>query len=244
LVNPQTMKLILPLAFLGFYFSQAQISFFNMPNPDMLPAVGYSYAEYDQYLSLQGNRTVNASVARISFQTTTFLEVGANFWFNADAPADPNRVVVATKWRVWLYQGDKVKLSMSPGSWTSLYFQRPEINPMKNIVYDFLGLTLNHTETIYTRLMLGGYGKFQRNRDNQFGLIAGVEQRLSKSLVFVTDYFSGSGEGYGLAPGFVWYALDNGTNLPLYFAYQFDNDSRKNDLFLFEIGYMFRAWTK
>lgn len=213
-----------------------------MPNPDMLPAVGYSYAEYDQYTSLKGNRSVNASVARISFQTTKFLEVGANFWFNADAPSDPNRVVVATKWRVWLYQSDKVKLSMSPGSWTSLYFQNTEVNPMKNIVYDFLGFTLNHNETIYTRLMLGGYGKFQKDRSNQFGLIAGVEQRLSKSLVFVTDYFSGSGEGYGLAPGIVWYAIQRGSNLPLYFAYQFDNDSRKNDLFLFEIGYLFRSW--
>lgn len=220
----------------------AQISFFNMPNPDMLPDVGYAYAEYDQYTSLKGEKSVNASVARISFQTTKFLEVGANFWFNSDAPTDPNRVVLATKWRVWLYQGNKVKLSMSPGSWTSLYFQNRDVNPMKNIVYDFLGLTINHNESIYTRFMFGGYGKFQKSRTSQYGVIAGLEQRISKSLVFVTDYFSGSGEGYGLAPGLVWYALDNGTNLPFYFAYQIDNDSRKNDLFLFEVGYVFKTW--
>ena len=130
---------------------------------------------------------------------------------------------------------------MSPGSWTSVYYNE---TPMKNIFYDFLGMSFQHNETIYTRLMMGGYGKFQKNANNQYGLIAGVEQRLSKSLVFVTDYFSGSGEGYGLAPGFVFYASQNGTNLPLYLAYQFDNDSRKNDLILFEIGYILKAWSR
>ena len=208
----------------------------------MLPAVGYSYIEYDQYQSLKKEKSVNAYVARMSFQTTKFLELGANVWFNADAPSDPNRIVLATKWRVWLSQNDKIKLSMSPGSWTSLYFQGN--TPMKNIVYDFLGFSVKHSETIYTRLMIGAYGKFQRGIDSQFGLIAGVEQRLSKSLVFVTDYFSGSGEGYGLAPGLVWYALEDGTNLPLYFAYQIDNDSRKNDLLLLEVGYFIRTWNK
>lgn len=222
--------------------SFCQISFFNMPNPDMLPAVGYSYLEYDQYQSLKGETPVNAYVTRMSFQTTKFLEVGANVWFNADAPSDPNRIVMATKWRIWLKQTEKIKLSMSPGSWTSFYFQGN--TPMKNIVYDFLGFSVKHTETIYTRLMIGTYGKFQRTTASKFGLIAGVEQRLSKSLVFVTDYFGGSGEGYGLAPGLVWYALNKGTNLPFYLAYQIDNDSRKNDLLLVEIGYFIRVIKK
>ena len=77
--------------------SRGQISFFNMPNPDMLPDVGYAYAELDVYRSLKGNESVNATVTRLSVQATPFLEVGTNFWFNPDHPQDPNRVVLATK---------------------------------------------------------------------------------------------------------------------------------------------------
>ena len=131
---------------------------------------------------------------------------------------------------------------MSPGSWTSLYFVKD--TPMKNIVYDFLGLSIQHSKYIYTRLMFGGYGKYVKDQTSQYGFIAGVEQRLSKKLVFVTDYFSGTGEGYGLAPGFVWYATENGTNFPIYLAYQFDNESRKNDLLLVEVGYFLRFWKR
>ena len=47
---------------------------------------------------------------------------------------------------------------------------------------------------------------------------------------------------FGLAAGIVYYAAEKGHNLPLYLAYQWDNDSRENDLILFQIGYFFRAW--
>jgi hypothetical protein len=225
---------------------RAQISFFNMPNPDMLPAVGYSYFEYDQYQTLRNNKSVNAYVPRLSYQATPFLEVGANVWFNKEHDNVPERVVIATKWRAWLYQSPKIKVSMSPGFWESIYFN----HPMKHLVYDFFGLTINHTDVIYTRLMFGAYGKYWKVGPEQSipykkftkGVMAGVEQRLTKGLVFVTDYFSGSGEGYGLAPGLVWYVTENGNNLPLYLAYQIDNDSKKNNLLLFEIGYFFNVF--
>jgi len=217
-----------------------QISFFNMPNPDMLPAVGYSYLEYDRYQSFKGMDSVNASVYRMSVQATKFLELGANIWQNADHPGDPNRAVLATKWRIWMHQSDKLDISMSPGSWTSIYLS--EDQPVKNIFYDFVGMNFKHTQTIYTRVMVGGYGKYQKGQTSTYGMIAGLEQRLSKELVFVTDYFQGTGEGYGLAPGFVFYALDEGKNLPIYLAYQFDNESRDYDLILFEIGYLLKFW--
>lgn len=135
---------------------------------------------------------------------------------------------------------------MSPGFWESIYFN----HPMKHLIYDFLGFSVNHTDVIYTRLMFGAYGKYWKDGPAQSlpykkftkGVMAGVEQRISRSLVFVTDYFSGSGEGYGLAPGFLWYATENGKNLPFAFTYQFDNDSRKNDLLLLEVGYFFNLF--
>jgi hypothetical protein len=130
---------------------------------------------------------------------------------------------------------------MSPGSWSSIYFV--EGTPSKNIFYDFVGLTLQEGPQKYTRLMVGGYGKYVgSNWTPTYGLIAGIEHRLNKKIEIVADYFQGSGEGYGLATGFVYYALNQGNNLPLYFAYQFDNDSRDNDLLLFEVGYFFRMW--
>jgi hypothetical protein len=60
----------------------------------------------------------------------------------------------------------------------------------------------------------------------------------------VADYFQGSGEGFGLATGFVYYALNKGSNQPVYVAYQFDNDSRDNDLLILEIGYTFNFFGK
>lgn len=217
--------------------SFAQVSFFNMPNPDMMP-VGSMYVEYDQYQTLKSNKAVNAYVPRASYQVLPYMEVGANLWFtHADKP---DRIVLATKWRFWLYESEKIKLSMSPGNWSSIYFH-DGLAP-KHIIYDFLGLTIQHSDVIYTRLMAGAYGKIWKDnpgKNFKQGAIAGVEQRITKSLVFVTDYFGGSGEGYGLAPGFVYYATGNGSNLPIYLAYQFDNDDRKNDLLLFEIGYTF-----
>lgn len=229
------------LLFLSFS-SLGQISFFNMPNPDMLPDVGYSYTELDIYRSLRGNETVNATVTRISVQATRFLEVGTNVWFNADHPRDPNRIVLATKWKINLVQNEKIKLSLSPGSWTSFHFDKE--TPVKNLIYTFVGL--NHMEgaNAYTRLMLGGYTKYFGSKPVQYGMIAGIEHRFTRKFVFVTDYFQGSGEGFGLATGFVFYAMGKGSNLPLYFAYQFDNDSRANDLLLLEVGYFFRMFGK
>lgn len=218
----------------------AQISFFNMPNPDMLPDVGYSYVEFDRYQTVKSNNTVNASVFRASFQVTQYLEAGTNWWFNEDNPSDPNRVVLATKWKVNVFNSGTFTMTFHPGSWTSLYFDGE--TPMKNIVYGFMGL--NHVEgpQSYTRLMLGGYGKFIKDVRSTYGLIGGFEHRFNDHIEFVVDYFQGSGEGFGLAAGVVYYAAEKGHNLPLYLAYQWDNDSRENDLILFQIGYFFRAW--
>jgi hypothetical protein len=213
-----------------------QISFFNMPNPDMLSHPGAAYIEYDRYQSHKGNSAVNATVFRMSFQTTKFLEVGLNTWINSDHPSDPNRVVLATKWRMNLFKKGNITITMSPGNWSSIYFT--ENTPMKHLIYNFIGLTHQEGPKAYTRLMFGGYGKYIRSFDNStYGFIAGLEHRFNDKIEFVADYFQGSGEGFGLAMGIVYYAMDNGHNLPLYFAYQFDNDSRENDLVLFQIGY-------
>jgi len=226
--------------------SKAQMSFFNMPNPDMLPDVGYAYAEYDRYQSLKGIESVNASVFRFSTQVTSYLEVGANAWFNSDNPEDPNRIVLATKWKANLFKKGNFTFTMSPGNWTSVYYDG---TAMKNIVYDFIGI--NHVEgpQAYTRIMIGGYGKHWNaapefgQEELTFGMIAGLEHRFNNYIEFVADYFQGSGEGFGLAMGFVAYPLEKGHNLPIYLAYQFDNDSRDNDLLLFQVGYFFRAFT-
>lgn len=222
--------------------AKCQISFFNMPNPDMLPDVGYAYAELDVYRSLKGNNAVNATVTRLSIQATPFLELGGNLWFNQDHPQDPNRFVLATKWKIPLFQKNTITLSLVPGSWTSFHFEKE--TPIKNLFYAFFGFNHEEGPKAYTRLMFGGYSKFFGDNPVQFGMIAGFEHRFSDKLEFVTDYFQGSGEGFGLATGIVFYAAQNGHNLPLYFAYQFDNDSRENDLLLFEIGWMFRMFDK
>jgi hypothetical protein len=219
-----------------------QISFFNMPNPDMLSKVGSAYIEYDRYQSLKQTESVNASVLRLSVQPVKFLEVGVNTWFNADHPYDPNRAVLATKWKINLHQKGNISITMSPGNWSSLYFK--ENTPMKHIIYNFIGFSHQEGPKAYTRLMFGGYGKYtDKFNTSTYGLMAGFEHRFSDKIEFVADYFQGSGEGFGLATGIVYYAMDNGHNLPLYFAYQFDNDSRANDLILFQIGYFFKAWT-
>ncbi len=230
--------LLVPMALQVF----SQISFFNMPNPDMLSDVGYAYAEMDLYRSLKGNDPVNATVTRISVQATPFLEVGTNFWFNPDHPQDPNRIVLATKWKINLFHKKTITLSLSPGSWSSLYFDKE--TPMKNIIYTFLGFNHEEGPKAYTRFMFGGYTKYWGDNPVQYGGIAGFEHRFSDKFEFVTDYFQGSGEGFGLATGIVFYAAEQGHNLPLYFAYQFDNDSRANDVFLFEIGWLFRMFGK
>jgi hypothetical protein len=219
-----------------------QISFFNMPNPDMLPHVGSAYIEYDRYQSHRQTESVNATVLRFSVQPVKFLEVGLNTWFNADHPDDLNRAVLATKWKLNLHQKGNITITMSPGNWSSIYFK--ENTSMKHLLYNFIGINHQEGPKAYTRLMFGGYGKYIGKFENStYGLIAGVEHRFSDKIEFVADYFQGSGEGFGLATGIVYYAMDNGHNLPLYFAYQFDNDSRANDLILFQVGYFFKAWT-
>jgi hypothetical protein len=222
------------------YTTTAQISFFNMPNPDMLSHTGAGYMEYDRYQTVRGRSSVNASVFRMSFQASPILEVGFNTWVNPDHPEDPNRVVLLTKWRVPILTKEKITITMSPGNWSSVYLKD---NPMKNIIYNFFGFTHQEGPKAYTRLMLGGYGKYiGKFEQSTYGLIAGLEHRFNDRIEFVTDYFQGSGEGFGLALGIVYYAMDEGHNLPLYFAYQFDNDSRGNDLVLFQVGYFFNAW--
>ncbi len=222
--------------------SYGQLSFFNMPNPDMLPAVGDAYAELDRYQSLKGQDVVNASVARLSVQATPFLEVGTNFWFNPDHPQDPNRVVIATKWKIDLYKKKHVTMTLSPGSWTSIYFTKE--TPMKNLIYAFVGFNHEEGPKAYTRLMLGGYTKYFGDNPVQYGMIAGIEHRFTDKIELVADYFQGTGEGFGLATGIVYYAADNGHNLPIYLAYQFDNEGSQNDVLLVQAGWFFRMFGK
>jgi hypothetical protein len=73
-------------------------------------------------------------------------------------------------------------------------------------------------------------------------LSVGSNIALTITLNLLWIISRGSGEGFGLAAGIVYYAAEKGHNLPLYLAYQWDNDSRENDLILFQIGYFFRAW--
>lgn len=80
-------------------FSKAQLSFFNIPNSDMLPDVGYAYAVYERYQSLKGTEAVNASVFRFPTQETSFLEVVATALLNSDNSEDSNRIALATKWK-------------------------------------------------------------------------------------------------------------------------------------------------
>ncbi len=219
-----------------------QISFFNMPNPDMLPSVGSAYGELDRYQSLKGEDNVNSSVARLSVQATPFLEVGTNFWFNPDHPQDPNRVVLVTKWKIDVFKKNHLTMTVSPGSWSSVYFA--ENIPMKNLVYAFVGLNYEEGPKAYTRLMLGGYTKYWGENPVQYGIIAGIEHRFSDKFELVADYFQGTGEGFGLATGFVFYAAEDGHNLPIYVAYQFDNEGSQNDVLLLQVGWFFRMFGK
>ena len=219
-----------------------QISFFNMPNPDMLPSVGSAYGELDRYQSLKGEDNVNSSVARLSVQATPFLEVGTNFWFNPDHPQDPNRVVLVTKWKIDVFKKNHLTMTVSPGSWSSVYFA--ENIPMKNLVYAFVGLNHEEGPKAYTRLMLGGYTKYWGENPVQYGIIAGIEHRFSDKFELVADYFQGTGEGFGLATGFVFYAAEDGHNLPIYVAYQFDNEGSQNDVLLLQVGWFFRMFGK
>lgn len=236
------MKLKIFLLALLPAIGHGQISFFNMPNPDMLPAVGYAYGELDRYQSLKGERSVNATVARLSVQATPFLEVGTNFWFNPDNPQDPDRVVLATKWKIDLYKKNHLTMTLSPGSWSSVHFV--ENTPMKNLFYAFIGANHEEGPKSYTRLMLGGYTKHFGGNPVQIGIIAGIEHRFTDKIELVADYFQGTAEGFGLAFGFVFYAAENGHNMPLYFAYQFDNEGRQNDVFLVQAGWFFRMFGK
>ena len=236
------MKLKIFLLILLPTLSYGQLSFFNMPNPDMLPAVGDAYGELDRYQSLKGQDNVNASVARLSVQATPFLEVGTNFWFNPDHPQDPNRVVIATKWKIDLYKKGHITMTLSPGSWSSIYFTKE--TPMKNLIYTFVGFNHEEGPKAYTRLMLGGYTKYFGDNPVQYGMIAGIEHRFSDKIELVADYFQGTGEGFGLATGIVYYAADNGHNLPIYLAYQFDNEGSQNDVILVQAGWFFRMFGK
>lgn len=77
-----------------------------------------------------------------------------------------------------------------------------------------------------------------------YGAIAGIEHRFTDKFELVADYFQGTGEGFGLATGFVFYAADNGHNLPIYVAYQFDNETSQNDVFILQAGWFFRMFGK
>ncbi|MFN5168456.1 MAG: hypothetical protein ACK5DD_02425 [Cyclobacteriaceae bacterium] len=64
---------------------------------------------------------------------------------------------------------------------------------MKNLIYGFMGF--NHVEgpQSYTRLMVGGYGKFIKDVRSTYGFIGGLEHRFNDHIEFVVDYFQGIG---------------------------------------------------
>lgn len=225
-----TPSILLVLLFLYGAQCIAQQTVFNVPSADVLQR-GATYGEFD-VLAITAVSSVFFT-PRVVVGLGHNVETGLNF-LGAAHPANGEYVLSpAIKWK--FYDGKSNGWSVFAGD--NLFI------PIHNRAYN-LG-TYAYIEAAKrigsrTRVGAGGYyfSPHVVAESNRAGGQLSIEQKLSSSLTFAADWFTGRHANGFFTPGLIWAATKKVT---IYGAYQLGNSglSQGNHGPLFEIGYNF-----
>lgn len=216
-------------------FSAAQSVIYNAPTTDTVEK-GKVYVE--GVFSAKFKDYSNGGFQQYGFRTVYGLdrrtEIGANFYVTRDGSGDlPREVQFNFKRNV--YSNEKHGVSVSGGALVNVPLTKSAGSRPTSIIYGVASKSFGKTGT---RLTGGAYRAIARKRDfgKMWGFTAGIEQKLTKRISFIADYFSGNNR-YGYAFAGMNIAVTKRQFLS--FGYNFGNTGDQEDYFSVSYGVYF-----
>ena len=213
----------------------AQSTIFNIPSTDVqAPRQVYFEADFITHFASYSNGGYQTYAPRVVVGLPGNTEVGVNVVYTRTSSPQPIAVQPNFKWK--FYSNEKRGLALAAGVLVSIPVTRRSDGRTTGLVY--LVASKSFPGERGPRLTFGGYhlvGRFDDGTDKT-GVLAGLEQPLTKTFTFVTDWFSGNNDFGYVTPG-LGITLSPKNNI--YAGYSFGNQGRGNNALGVYYGHTF-----
>ena len=203
----------------------AQSTIFNIPSTDVqAPRKVYLENDFITHFASYSNGGYVTYGPRIVVGLPGNVEVGVNAYYTRASSSQPISVQPNVKWQ--FYQNEKLGVAIAAGALLSTPVTHRNDSSTTGLVYVVGSKSFSGSHT--PRLTFGGYqllGRFEVGTDKT-GVMAAVEQPLTKNFSVLTDWFSGNNSLGYVTPG-VGITLSPKNNI--YAGYSIGNQGRGNN---------------
>lgn len=213
----------------------AQSTIFNIPSSDVqAPRKVYLETDFITHFASYANGGYQTYGERIVVGVPGNIEVGANVYYTRASSAQPITVQPNVKWQ--FYQNERLGVAIAVGALLSTPVTHRSDGSTTGLVY-VVG-SKSFTGSRAPRLTFGGYqllGRFADGTDKT-GVLAAVEQPVTKKFSVLTDWFSGKNNLGYVTPG-VAFTFSPKNNV--YAGYSIGNQGRGNNALGIYYGHTF-----
>lgn len=210
----------------------AQTSVFNAPSTDVIAKNSlYSEVVFSSHFDKPEKGGFRSYGYRMVYGLRKNVEVGGNFYYTRSGDFSLKEIQANAKWKV--FNDEKRGISVVTGVMFCLPLKNTAGLKPSSMIYSNVSKTISSTKK--TRLTGGYYGMIgpKSNIPSKNGIIAGVEQPISKRIAIVADWYSGKNRfSYSFA-GFRAYLTKKQV---LTAGYNFGNIGRANNSFSISYG--------
>ena len=203
----------------------AQSTIFNIPSSDVQsPRKVYLETDFITHFASYKNGGFQTYGERIVVGIPGNIEVGANVYYTRASSAQPITVQPNIKWQ--FYNNEKVGVAIAAGALLSTPVTHRSDGSTTGMVYLVGSKSFSGART--PRLTFGGYqllGRFADGTDKS-GVMAAIEQPVTKKFSVLTDWFSGKNSLGYVTPG-VAFTFSPKNNI--YAGYSIGNQGRGNN---------------
>ena len=203
----------------------AQSTIFNIPSSDVQSSRRvYLETDFITHFASYANGGYQIYGQRVVVGVPGNIEVGANVYYTRTSSPQPISVQPNVKWQ--FYQNEKLGVAIAAGALLSTPVRHRNDSSTTGLVYVVGSKSFSGSHT--PRLTFGGYqllGRFEDGTDKT-GVMAAVEQPLTKNFSVLTDWFSGKNSFGYVTPG-VGITLSPKNNI--YAGYSIGNHGRGNN---------------
>lgn len=213
----------------------AQSTIFNIPSSDVqAPRKVYLETDFITHFASYANGGFQTYGERVVVGLPGNIEVGANVYYTRAATAQPINVQPNLKWK--FYENEELGLAIAAGVLVSTPVTHRRDGNTTGLVYVVGSKSFPGARG--PRLTFGGYqlvGRFEAGTDKT-GVLAAVEQPLTKKFSVLADWFSGKNNLGYVTPG-VAFTFSPKNNI--YAGYSIGNQGRGNNSLGIYYGHTF-----
>lgn len=217
------------------YDGSAQSTIFNIPSTDIQTAQHYYVeADFTGHLSSFASGGYQSYGPRIVYGVNKRIEVGFNAFYTRTSPAEPTEI--QPNFKIKLYENESKGLAVAAGSIAFIPVTQRGFSTTTAMIYAVASKSFKADHS--PRITAGSYslvGSFEPGTTKN-GLVAGIEQPITKRLTFVTDWSSGNND-YGYLV--VGAGITMSKKSLVYVGYNFGNQGRGNNALGIYYGYSF-----